>query len=93
MITSKTLYMATPTKESSVRWGKVLGKPILKPLQPDISMHILHTVLYTNPEVLTGRILLRIKSFFKVGDHLPYSPLKIKCCWKQSKTNVSQKER
>ena len=85
--------MATPTKEFSVGWGKVSAKPILNPLHPNISMHILNTVNYTNPEVLTGRIWSRIKSFFIVGDHLTYSPLKIKCCWKQSKTNASQKER
>ena len=85
--------MATPTKEFSVGWGKVLAKPKLNPLHPDISMHILHTFLYTNPKVLTRRICLTIKSFLTVGDHLPYSPLKIKCCWKQSKTNTSQKER
>ena len=85
--------MATPTKEFSVGWGKVLAKPKLNPLHPDISMHILHTVIYTNPKVLTRRICLTIKSFLIFGDHLPYSPLKIKCCWKQSKTNASQKER
>ena len=33
------------------------------PLQPNISMHILHTVLYTFPKVLTRRICLIIKSF------------------------------
>ena len=32
-------------------------------LHPDISMHILHTVLYTFPKVLTRRICLTIKSF------------------------------
>ena len=93
VITSKTIHVATPTKEFSVGWGKVSAKPILNPLHPDISMYILNTVHYTNPEVLTGRIWSRIKSFFIVGDHLTYSPLKIKCCWKQSKTNASQKER
>ena len=31
---------------------------------PNISMLILHTVLYTFPKVLTGRICLTIKSFF-----------------------------
>ena len=43
------------------------GKLII-PLQPNISMHILHTVLYTFPEVLTGRICLKIKALL-VGDH------------------------
>ena len=33
-------------------------------LQLKISMHILHTVLYTFTKVLTGRICLIIKSFF-----------------------------
>ena len=32
-------------------------------LHPKISMHILHTVLYTFPEVLTRRISLKIQSF------------------------------
>ena len=63
--------MATPTKEFSVRWGKVLAKPKIKPLHPNISMHILYTVLYTNPKVLTRRICLTIKSFLIIGDHLP----------------------
>ena len=36
----------------------------LNPLHPNTSMHILHTVLHTFPEVLTRRIYLKIKSFF-----------------------------
>ena len=31
---------------------------------PNISMHILHNVLYTFPKVLTGRICVTIMSFF-----------------------------
>ena len=34
---------------------------LFNPLHPNISMHILHTVLYT---FLTRRICLTIKSFF-----------------------------
>ena len=34
------------------------------PLHPKISMHILHTVLYTFPKVLTRRICSKIKSSF-----------------------------
>ena len=34
------------------------------PLHLNVIMHILHTVLYTLPEVLTRRIRLLIKSFF-----------------------------
>ena len=37
---------------------------LIKPLHPNISIHILHTVLYTFPKVLTRRICLTIKSFF-----------------------------
>ena len=33
----------------------------LNPLQPNVSMHILHTVLYTFPIVLAGTIRLTIK--------------------------------
>ena len=44
----------------------------VNPLQPNISMYILHTVLFTSPKVLTRRICLTIKSFF-FGDHSPYS--------------------
>ena len=36
---------------------------VRNPLHPNISMHILHTVLYTFPRVLTRRICLTIKSF------------------------------
>ena len=36
----------------------------LNPLHPNISMHILHTVLYTYRKVLTRRICLTIRSLF-----------------------------
>ena len=36
---------------------------IFNPLHPNISMYILHTVLYTSPKVLTRRIYLTFKSF------------------------------
>ena len=35
----------------------------IKPLHSNISMHILHTVLYTFPNVLTRRICLAVKSY------------------------------
>ena len=35
---------------------------------PDINMHILNTVLYTNLKLLIRRL-----SFLIVGDHFPYS--------------------
>ena len=40
---------------------------------PNISRDILVTVLYTFLKVLTRRICVAIKSFFRVGDHLLYS--------------------
>ena len=36
----------------------------LNPLHPNISRHILHTVLYTYPKVLTRRICLTNRSLF-----------------------------
>ena len=36
---------------------------LLKPLHPNISMHILHTVFYTIPRVLTRRICSTIERF------------------------------
>ena len=39
---------------------------LTNPLHPYISRHILHTVLYTFPELLTRRICLKIKSFYKL---------------------------
>ena len=44
----------------------------LNPLHPNISMYILHTILFTFPKVLTRRIYFTIKSFL-VGDHFLYS--------------------
>ena len=38
---------------------------------PNISTNILHTVFYKFPEVLAGRICLKIKSLL-VGDHLVF---------------------
>ena len=45
---------------------------MINPLHPNISMHILHTVLYTFLKVLTRRICLTIKAS-QVGDHFLYS--------------------
>ena len=36
---------------------------VINPIHPNISMHILHTVLYTFPWVMRRRICLTIKSF------------------------------
>ena len=40
---------------------------------PNTRRDILDTVLYTFPKVLTRRICVAIKSFFRIGDHLLYS--------------------
>ena len=61
-------------------WSFYLGSEIreirvvrlIKPLHSNISIHILHTVLYTSLEILTRRIGLKIKSS-KVGDNFLYS--------------------
>ena len=44
----------------------------INPLHPNISMHILHTVLDTFPKELMRRICLTTKSIL-AGDHCPYS--------------------
>ena len=41
--------------------------PQLNPLHPNISIHILHTVFHTLPNVLRRRICRTIKSFFSWG--------------------------
>ena len=48
-------------------------RQFIDPFYPNISVHILHTVLYTCPKVLTERVSLIIKSFGLVGDHFLYS--------------------
>ena len=40
---------------------------VFNPLYPNISMHILHTVLYTFPKVLVRRICITIKWFFVIS--------------------------
>ena len=50
-------WSARKRKGPNHDWSK------LNPLHPNISMHILHTVLYTFPMVLTRRISLTIQSF------------------------------
>ena len=38
--------------------------PLFNPLHSNVIMHILHTVLYIFPKVLTRRMCLLVKSFF-----------------------------
>ena len=56
----------------SVSTARTLFTQFVSPLHPTISMHILRTVLYTFPKVLTGRICLAI-TLFLGGDHFLYS--------------------
>ena len=37
---------------------------VINPFQPNISMHILHTVLYTFVKLLTRRACLTVKTLF-----------------------------
>ena len=41
-------------------------RSLINPINPNISIHILHTVLYTFSNELTRRICLTSKSFFKM---------------------------
>ena len=45
---------------------------LVNPLHPNIGIHILHSVLYILPKLLTRRMFLTINSFL-VGDHFLYS--------------------
>ena len=49
------------------QWCSSKERPLdeLNPLHPNISMYILHTGLHTFPKVLTRRICLLIKGFFR----------------------------
>ena len=47
----------------------------VNPLHPSISMHILHTVLFTFPKALSRRICLTIKSFFSWWSYPLFSRL------------------
>ena len=49
-------------KKKTKKNTRIINSPP-NPLHPIISMHILHTVLYTFPVVLTRRICLTIKGF------------------------------
>ena len=54
------MYMWKSTHGSGVSYEH----PMINPLLINISMHFLHTVLYTFPKVLIRRICSTIKSFF-----------------------------
>ena len=58
----------TLTYEPIVKWyrqWKILVD-FFNPFYPSISMHILYTVLYTFPKVLTRKVCLKIKNFFSL---------------------------
>ena len=56
------------TFDGCIRFGHSLWfiamSPLINPLHPNISVHILHTVLCTLSKVLTRRICLNIVNFF-----------------------------
>ena len=60
----------------SITSHKILAKEDVfhfpNPLHPNISIQILHTILYTFPKVLTRIICLPIRDSFP-GDHFLYS--------------------
>ena len=71
----KNISRVTPTPSPPVRQLHYLQihlfleeVDLFNPLHPNISMHILHTVLHTFPKRLTRRICVAIKSC--VSDHL-----------------------
>ena len=68
-------------------WPKVNN-----PLHPNISMHILHTVLHTFPKVLIRRICSPVKSFFSWWSFPLFSwPLcVIQGCYCKEKVDVSR---
>ena len=56
------------TFDGCIRFGHslwfIVRSPLINPLHPNISVHILHTVLCTLTKVLTRRICLNIVNFF-----------------------------
>ena len=55
----------------AIRKKKLISRPV-NPLHPNISLHILHTVLYTFLKVLTRRFCSTTKNSL-VCDHFLYS--------------------
>ena len=60
------LFLIVDMKRSKIAWKLKLNQiveTILNSLHPNINIHILLTVLFTFPMVMTRRICLRIRSF------------------------------
>ena len=58
-------YLAQWFVHQTLDWGVwVWVWTLNNSIHPNISMHKLHTVLYTFPRVLNGRICIKINSFF-----------------------------
>ena len=70
---SKKLYETNTGRNVTSYPSKIYIHNVLNPLNFNISMHILPTVLRTIPMILTRRISLTIKNS-SVGDHILYSP-------------------
>ena len=73
----KVLENMRPADENLIyKYAILLGEKAFKPVKKDVEvrvclshpnfrMHVLHTVLFASPKVLTRRISLTIKSFFR----------------------------
>ena len=70
---SKKLYETNTGRNVTSYPSTIYIHNVLNPLNFNISMHILPTVLRTIPMLLTRRISLAIKNS-SVGDHILYSP-------------------
>ena len=74
------LFHSLDQRKKGLVWGSGFSYAISKtnymarinPLHPNISIHILHSLLYTFTIVLTRRICLTIKASLS-GDHFLYS--------------------
>ena len=67
------LHLAYLCSSSSAYSWKKLLPPFFNPLHPNIGMHILLTIPYTIPKVLTRRICSTIKSFLSWWSFLLFS--------------------
>ena len=47
--------------------------PFFNPLRPNISIHLLHTVLYTFPMALTGRIKKKLRRISRLRSFPQFS--------------------
>ena len=63
-------YISAAWRNDAIIYAPVFG--CVNPLRPNISRHILHTVLYTFPKALTGEFVYQSKAL-SIGDHFRHS--------------------